>query len=211
MKTVRTILVLISVLLFLLCSCDEDEVVATVAVVNGEPITQEEFDYFKARIRADVINYYISEFDAEVDEGFWQRDFNGITPEKDLENRAISECVKAKIQLVLCREYEIYDDISFAGLRQRAENFNRQDKSGAIGLKTINMDTFYTYYIDTGVMELKNILGEKELAPTGEEINACLENFGTQEENYTAARKTAISKKYDDMIERLCKEADIQR
>ena len=210
MKTLRTILILISVFLFLLCSCAEDEAVTTVAVVNGETVTQEEFDYFKARKRADVINYYISEFNAKVDEDFWQTDFNGITPEKDLEDRAISECVKAKIQLVLCRENGIYDDISFGGLRQRAENFNSQDKSGAIGLKTIETDTFYTYYIDTGVMELKNILGEKELAPTQEEINACLENFGTQEENYTAARKTAISKKYDDMIEKLCKEAEVQ-
>ena len=210
MKTLRTILILISVVLFLLCSCAEDEAVTTVAVVNGEKVTQEEFDYFKARKRADVINYYISEFDATVDEDFWQTDFNGITPEKDLEDRAVSECVKAKIQLVLCRENGIYDDISFVGLRQRAENFNSQDKSGAIGLKTIEIETFYTYYIETGVMELKNILGEKELAPTQEEINACLENFGTQEENYTAARKTAISKKYDDMIEKLCKEAEVQ-
>ena len=211
MKTVRTILILISAFLFFLCSCAEDEAVTTVAVVNGETVTQEEFNYFKARLRADVINYYISEFNAKVDENFWQTDFNGTTPEKDLEDRAISECVKAKIQLVLCRENGIYDDISFVGLRQRAEKFNSQDKSGAIGLKTIEMDTFYTYYIDTGVMELKNILGEKELAPTQEEINVCLENFGTREENYTAARKTAISKKYDDMIEKLCKEADVQK
>lgn len=211
MKTLRTILILISVVLFLLCSCAEDEAVTTVAVVNGETVTQEEFDYFKARKRADVINYYISEFNATVDEDFWQTDFNGITPEKDLEDRAISECVKAKIQLVLCRENGIYDDISFVGLRQRAENFNSQDKSGAIGLKTIEPDTFYTYYIDTGVIELKNILGEKELAPTQEEINACLEKFGTQDENYTAARKMAISKKYDDIIEKLCKEADVQK
>ena len=211
MKTLRTILILISVVLFLLCSCAEDEAVTTVAVVNGETVTQEEFDYFIARKRADVINYYISEFDATVDEDFWQTDFNGITPEKDLEDRAISECVKAKIQLVLCRENGIYDDISFVGLHQRAENFNSQDKSGAIGLKTIEIETFYTYYIETGVMELKNILGEKELSPTEEEINACLENFGTQDENYTAARKMAISKKYDDMIEKLCKEADVQK
>ncbi|MBR3835972.1 MAG: hypothetical protein IKJ69_04190 [Clostridia bacterium] len=211
MKTLRTILILISVVLFLLCSCAEDEAVTTVAVVNGETVTQEEFDYFKARKRADVVNYYISEFNAKVDEDFWQTDFNGITPEKDLEDRAISECVKAKIQLVLCRENGIYGDISFVGLRQMAENFNTQDKSGAIGLKTIEIDTFYTYYIETGVMELKNILGEKELSPTEEEINACLEKFGTQDKNYTAARKTAISKKYDDMIEKLCKEADVQK
>ncbi|MBQ6863070.1 MAG: hypothetical protein IJO14_02405 [Clostridia bacterium] len=210
MKKVSTLLILSSVFLFLFCSCAKDEADTTVAVVNGETVTKEEFDYFKARQRANVINYYISAFDAEVDEDFWQTDFNGTTPEKDLEDRAINECIKAKIQLVLCRENGIYDDISFVGLRQKAENFNSQDKSGAIGLKTIDMSAFYTYYIDTGVMELKNILGEKELAPTEEEINACLENFGTQEENYTAARKTAIAKKYDDMIEKLCEEAVIQ-
>ena len=51
MKTVRTILILISAFLFLLCSCAEDEAVTTVAVVNGETVTQEEFDYFKARQR----------------------------------------------------------------------------------------------------------------------------------------------------------------
>lgn len=210
MKKVATLLILSSVFLFLFCSCTKDKADSVVAVVNGETVTKEEFDYFKARQRANVINYYISAFDAAVDEDFWQTDFNGTTPEKDLEDRAINECIKAKIQLVLCRENGIYDDISFVGLRQRAENFNSQDKSGAIGLKTIDMSAFYTYYIDTGVMELKNILGEKELAPTEEEINACLENFGTQEENYTAARKTAIAKKYDDMIENLCEEAVIQ-
>ena len=89
MKTVRTILILISVFLLFLCSCTEDEAVTTVAVVNGETVTQEEFDYFKARQRANVINYYISEFNAKVDEDFWQKDFNGITPEKALENALI--------------------------------------------------------------------------------------------------------------------------
>ena len=88
---------------------------------------------------------------------------------------------------------------------------SRYDFIADINGKLIKVQCKTSREIDTGVIELKNILGEKELAPTQEEINACLENFGTQEENYTAARKTAISKKYDDMIEKLCKEADVQK
>ena len=209
----RKILLLSLAFVLLLCSCSNEKGTDVgYATVNGEVITVSEFEYFKSRLRSEVINYFIAEYSAKYDDAFWQTEFGGRTPEEELADRALKECVYAKIQLVLCREYGVHDDISFDALLEKAQKFNEENASsgGMVGVKSIDPESFYTYYIETGVTELKNILGEGELKPSENEINEFMKNFGSNEENRAAAYKKAVDKKYDEYIASLYEQSKIE-
>lgn len=151
--------------LIFMCSCTGGGGSESVGTVNGEDVTADELNYFKQRLRSSVISKFVSE-GAEFGDGFWSSEIGGITPERYLEYAAFDECVKAKTLLIECREYGIYDDISFAALKAKAEKFNRDNKGRqTVGISSISLDIFYTYYIETGSLELKNVLAESGIAP----------------------------------------------
>jgi hypothetical protein len=226
---VKKRLIIFSVIfsLLFLCSCtnksssnqteDGDKQVAT---VNGEIITENEMKYFSLKLRSSVINEFISEYGLEFSDSFWDTEVNGKTPQETLDERALDECVKAKIQLVLCREQGIYDDISYEGLYKKAIEYNESHsgKSNAAGVKTISLEQFYSYYLDNGVMELKNKLRDTTLAPSDEEIsNAEAELKQNAKESLSddellnAAKSSAVDKKYDEYISGLCKRAKLEK
>lgn len=213
-----------SILLFSCAEYDADIIngggSSPVAYVNGETITKNELEYFKNRLRADVMNSYISEFSCEYSEGFWTMDFNGTTPGQELFELSLEECVKAKIQLVLCREHGIYSDISYEALYKKAVVYNDENsqKANAVGIKSIGLSQFYSYYLNNGVLLLKNRLAGDELKPTDDEIERQLEGLSgnlksgrSEDELYNAAKKLAVDRKYDDYITSLCKAAQVEK
>lgn len=188
--------------------------------VNGETVTAAELGYFKTRLRADVIRYFTQDYAADVNApDFWQTPFGGQTPEKELESRAFDACVRAKIQMVLMREKGIYGDITYQGLYDKAVDFNNRNASGssAPGLQTIRLSNFYTYYIDTGVMELKKALAENEIKPSAADIAARADvltaaNPGfARAELENLARAALIDEAYEDYIDRLVESARIEK
>ena len=200
------------------CSGNTDNAPAA-GSVNGETVAAAEIDYFKTRLRADVIQYFAQEYSANVtDAGFWQTPYGGVTPEKELSNRAFDACVRAKIQLVLMREKGIYEDISYQGLYDRAVAFNNRGASGegAPGLQTIRLANFYTYYIDTGVMELKNVLAADEIKPSPAGIAARADALATENpgagraELENLAKAALVDEAYQKYIDRLVESARIE-
>lgn len=153
------------ILIFTLCACSgqdnkpEQSVSTDAGEVNGEVITADELDYFIGRLRTNVITMYVNDYGVEYSDGFWTEEVSGITPQKYLKNAAFDECVRAKIQLIKCREYGIYDNISFSALKEKAEKFNNDNEGKkTVGISSIDMNVFYTYYIETGALALKNKL-----------------------------------------------------
>ena len=200
-------------------SCAKEEVSPTaVATVNGEVITEEEFEYFRKKYKSQVLNECLENFSVQYTEDFWQTEFDGTTPEEILYDRALEECVRAKIQLVLMKEEGIYDDITFAGLRAKAEAFNEENanKEGVVGIKSIQMSQFYSYYLQTGVMELQNIYAEGKLKPDEKEIEEKISQLaGTSdyidEEDYESVALSKLkTEKYEKFIEELYKKAEIK-
>ena len=177
---------------------DPDAVCAT---VNGEAVTAEEIDYFKSRCRADIINDFAEKYGVKDFSDFWERDFDGTTPSAELEKAALSQAAEAKIKLVMMRENGVYDDISFAGLKKKAEQYNAEHENvqGSVGITSIDMSGFYTYYVSTGEMELKNILAEGELKPTDAELAAAEKDNPNLTENGLIS--VIVSQKYDSLIE----------
>lgn len=173
---------------------------AVFATVNGEAVTVEEIDYFKSRCRADIINDFAEKYGVKDFSDFWERDFDGTTPSAELEKAALSQAAEAKIKLVMMRENGVYDDISFAGLKKKAEQYNAEHKNmqGSVGITSIDMSGFYTYYVSTGEMELKNILAEGELKPTEQELAAAAKENPKFTENGLIS--VIGSRKYEALI-----------
>ncbi len=205
-------------LILSLCSCrvgGPAELEPLNAYINGEPVSWEEIDYFKDQYRSEVMSKFILEYDAVPDEKFWNTPVNGITPERYLYNITKEEVLKAKIQLILCRENNIYEDISIDTFWQMKEQHNKTFVNNeTIGINKIP-DAYYDYYIDNGVMELKNVLENSTLAPTDDEIaNKMLSvkdkySDKTQDEQLSIAKDILVEEKYDAYIEKLCAEAEV--
>ena len=212
MKKLISVILLAAV--FLLVSCGKTESKkdkpAVCAVVNGEAITAEEKEYFSSRYRAQIINDYSEKYGIKDFSEFWDTEFDGKTPRQALEEYALKQAAEAKIKLVLMRENEIYDDISFSALKAKAEKYNKEheNQKGNVGLNTVNMASFYTYYISNGEMELKNILAESMLKPSQTELEAAeKEHPDLTEEGLISL---VVTEKYNKMIDETLKNAVVE-
>lgn len=180
------------IMILCLCACSAKTVenVQTVkndaGSVNGEIITSDELNYYIMQLRTSVINKYVNDYGITYSDNFWNEEVSGVSAQEYLKNLAFDECVKSKIQLTKCKEYDIFDDISFSALKAKAEKINA-DNAGkkTVGISSIDMNVFYTYYVETGALKLKNVLVEN----------------GTIEKESD----------YDDYIASLIKSADIKR
>ncbi len=200
--------------IIILCSCNNAVDEKVVFTLNGENVTQSEIDYFTEKYRSQVMSEYITKYGAEINDTFWQTEFDGQTPQEYLDSLVEEETFKAKIQLVLCRENGIYEDISFNGLYNLAVKYNEENSdNNSVGIKTIPLNNFYDYYLDNGVMELKNILGENKLAPTEDELNLKIKEIKAKykdkddEEISLISKDILVEEKYDLYLEKLYKES----
>lgn len=213
-----TLIISIILALLMLSSCGETATKQTEAqpkaqpfTVNGETVTTEEIEYFKGRSRADIINEYAEKYSVTDFSDFWDKDFDGKTPTQALEERAEEQAIEAKIKLVMMRENEVYEDISYSALKAKAEKYNKEHEnlSGTVGITSIDLSTFYTYYISTGEMELKNILAEGELKPDESQIEAVAEENPELSEN--GIIDLIVSEEYEKIVKDKIKNAEIQR
>lgn len=212
MKKYLSILLFLSFII-LLSSCGKTQTaekkISVYTTVNGEQIMTDEIDYFRTRYRSQIINDYAEKYGVKDFSEFWDTEFDGKTPRQALEEYALKQAVEAKIKLVLMRENGIYDDISFSALKAKAEKYNKEheNQKGNVGLNTVNMTSFYTYYISNGEMELKNILAESILKPSQAELEAAeKEHPDLTEEGLISM---VVTEKYQKMIDEASKNADV--
>lgn len=218
-KKALLLFALIMLVMFSSCSKEAESGTDAVISVNGEFVTQAEVDYFKGKLKAELINDYIEKYSVEYTSDFWQTEFDGKTPEEALEEKALEESIMAKIQFVLMKEEGIFEDITYEGLYKKAEDFNKANagKEGVVGLKSIKMSQFYTYYLQTGVMELKNIYAEDKLKPTDSEIERKINEIEKQndgdilQQDYENLAKDKLkTEKYEAFITEIRKNAEIK-
>ncbi len=208
-------------MIFLFSSCAEnnkDTNDICVATVNGKIITEEEYEYFRKKYKSQVLNECLEKFGTEYTEDFWQTEFDGVTPEELLRDRVIKECVMAKIQFLLMEEEGIYEDVTFSALKLKAETFNSENESkeGIVGIKSIQMSQFYSYYLQTGIMELQNIYADGKLKPTDKEIKEKISEMTKELSSYSEkdyeniAKSRLKSEKYEKYINELYEKAEIK-
>ncbi len=210
-KIISFLSVMIILISFVSCGNKEAEKKSRITV-NGEEITKEEIDYFSSRSKADVINRYSEKYNITDFSDFWDKEFDGVTPKEELKNIAVEEAVKAKIKLCLMRDSKIYDDISFSGLENKAKEYNLQNgnSQNTVGIKTVDLEQFYTYYISNGEMQLKNILAKTTLCPTADEIKDFKSRNNANNMSEELIISYIVADKYEKYIDKLVKEAEIK-
>lgn len=211
MKRKIEIILLIFTAIFCLASCRNEQanLNKTVAYINGEAITCREVEYFKNRDRSDIINLYAEKYGVTDFSDFWDKDFNGTTPSQTLEKTAFEDACNAKIRLCLMRDNGVYNDISFNALEAKANAYNEEheDLKNVVGINTVDMTQFYSYYISTGEMTLKTVLAQGELKPTDEEISEYMSDYDGMSESSAAAK--IVDEKYEEYIDALLEKAII--
>ena len=214
MKKYLSIVLFLSVII-LLSSCGqaqtEEKKNSVYATVNGEKIMTDEIDYFRTRCRSQIINDYAEKYGVKDFSDFWDKDFDGTTPSDSLEKKALEEAADAKVRLVMMRENGVYDDISFEALKAKAEKFNAENANtkGNVGINSIDMNGFYTYYVSTGEMELKNVLAEGELKPTEQELEKQAKESPELTQNGLISK--IVAEKYDAIILEKINSAKIEK
>ena len=182
MKKVTAIFLIIFSLLSL-CSCaDKNEQEEKHFFVNGAEITQDEIDFFKARERAAIISEFSSEYNVSDFSTFWETEYDGVTPQEALEKRALQSAAEAKVKLLEMKKRGIYDEITWDFFRKMAEEYNRtHEVTSTVGLKSIDMSSFYIYYLSTGEIELKKALREDGISDYDSYISSLIEAMETTE------------------------------
>ena len=132
----------------------------TVTELSGEAVTEAEVEFFEGRFRSKIIAEFAEKGADPYSGEFWNTEIDGTTPQEVLRSRALEEALKAKQILIDCKAAGIYDDISWEGLKKRAEQYNAEHKDGGVGLTKIDMNSFYLYYVDNGRLELENLNAE---------------------------------------------------
>jgi len=151
---------------------------AWVAKVNGEPISLREFERRVLRNRALGATHFAEKYHARDSADFWTTSFDGETPEQWVKKRALDECVRIKVELMLARDKGVIADVSYqAFLRAlKRENQRRREflASGQpiYGPQQYREDEFFTYFYNNVLIELKRRLGRQELRPSQEELEA---------------------------------------
>lgn len=147
-----------------------------VAEVDGEPVTEEEFRQALARERSVVIEQFKRTYGAEVDETFWQREYDGVTPLETVKRRALDAVARMKVQLRLAERHGIIADASYEGLLLAMERENAaRAKALAAGLPVygpsrLEQADFVDFYLGRLTIELKDKLAESQLVMTEERL-----------------------------------------
>lgn len=211
-KALPLLFAVLSVLMiFSSCGKHAERRVKVYGYVNGEAILQDEVEYFMKRNKAETIKYYSEKYGVTDYSDFWDKEFNGKTPHDMLTEISFRDACEYKAVFLLMKEKHIYRDISFLGLKEEALKYNKKHKSEkAVGANTIDTESFYTYYFQTGEIELKNRLTESGdiPAPDEDEIREYIKNNPGVSESSAAAALT--EKAFADYISELIEKAEIK-
>lgn len=134
-----------------------------VMTIDGEKISQEELNFYINRNKALVADYFHKNYDAQVDQGFWERDFSGEQPKDKLLKDATASLRYYKAILSDCKEKKLIDDISFSYFQKSLKVENERRNNAINNGKVIYGNSQYTEnnYFDYVVSNLQ--IKQKEL------------------------------------------------
>lgn len=130
--------------------------------VNGEKVTIREFKQrMEYDYRAVTIDYFFRNWGAQVDEEFWSKNFDGVTPREYLTEKTIENCALIKLQTLKMKEMGLINDISYQSFLRdlKTENQRRKEnvqKGGIIyGPEQYSENEYFEYVFSNLRKELK--------------------------------------------------------
>lgn len=151
---------------------------AVVLLVDGTPVTLQEYNLLMNREQSAVTNYFKLNYGADDQAGYWTRSFGGETPLEVLKQRADEQAVQNKTLQNLAKSQGLIADVSFSSLYAdfTAMNRERSQSMGSgqtvYGLASFSLDQFYDYYMNNLKLKLQEKLGSSTLAPDDAEIRS---------------------------------------
>jgi hypothetical protein len=166
-------LVAISLILNHLFTLKEDD---TILTVNGEPVSIAEFLHTRSGLRANTYSYFSQKYDARDNLNFWTTSYNGEVPAEILKQNTIDKLKRVKSEQILMKIYGITEDISYSGFLKDLNTANIKRKMAVeknepiYGPIQYDEKRFYDYLQSERIGKLKQILSDKELLVSEEEI-----------------------------------------
>ena len=85
-----------------------------VALINGEPVSVDEFNHFYPNHRIQVYSYFSKKYNENSNPDFWNTTINGENPAEMVRKITMEELVRIKAIQILCKENGLIEDISYA-------------------------------------------------------------------------------------------------
>lgn len=173
------ILIIIGVYSYYLTHNQEVE---TIAYINDEPISVEEFNLFFARERAQVFSYFHSTYTISEKDDFWHTEYEGQVPIKVAREKTLEALKRIKIEQLYMKEEGILEDTSYGRFLEDLATENERRKKALennqviYGPKEFRENTYYDYLHSNRVIALKDKLGENGNAITDDELRKYYED-----------------------------------
>ncbi|MDF2652411.1 MAG: PpiC-type peptidyl-prolyl cis-trans isomerase [Paenibacillus sp.] len=113
------------------------------AYVNEQPVTKQEFHLYMQDQIAAVAAYFYQQYGVGVDRNFWDKSFNGETPQELLKTKTMSKLISAKVMQQLAQQRHIVNDISYPAFLQQLEEENRRREKAVLAKEVIYGPTKY--------------------------------------------------------------------
>lgn len=145
----------------------KNQVVKAIAFINGEPISENEFDLFFSRQRANVYSYFHSTYSVSEEDDFWHTSYNGKIPIVTAKELTLEILKKVKLEQQLMKENGILQDATYNTFLMNLETENKRrqealDNNQVIyGPKQYQENTYYDYLHSNRLIALKEVMGEK--------------------------------------------------
>ncbi|GBG09203.1 peptidyl-prolyl cis-trans isomerase [Paenibacillus agaridevorans] len=143
----------------------------TVATVNGEPISVDEFMLLlNNNYVARTFNYFANTHGVNDFKHFWTSTYGGEKPIEYAKQLTLKEFIRIKSEQSLMKQYGVASDISYKSLLndREAENKRRQqavDNNQVIyGPQTYSEYQYFTHVFTNNVLALKKSLGQTKFA-----------------------------------------------
>lgn len=122
--------------------------------IEKEKIPEEEFLHVISSEKHDVTQYFFREYGAEVDENFWEQEYEGEYPYRMLVDNTLETLKKIHATYEIAKEKGNIDEAGFEALKERFELVNsdreKKIKNGepVYGLAEFSLDVYIEYEMD---------------------------------------------------------------
>lgn len=191
------LMLLLLVLVFFSFPKNEKSDDAVVFTLNGESVTDPEFEMVMSSLRGNVFSYFAQTYEAKDSETFWTSSFGGEVPIDVLKEKTVDILKKIKVEQLLMRSNGIVDDISFKGYMEKLNAENEQRKQAVAKKQPIygpiqyEAESYYEMLHENRREQLVKKLAKTVLIPTEAEIKSAYN--ATKETKY----KNADTIKYE--------------
>lgn len=170
------------------------------ASVNGEPISKEMFRQVLLRNTSQIYDYFKKKYGVDDNKDFWTTGYGGEVPVVMARERALDECIRVQVQLILARKKGLIINTSYSSFLKELDKENKRRKDAiekgqpVYGVSQYNEQTFYIDFFTKLIMKLKEKFAENDLKYTEMDLNQYYEKI-----KYTTYKKADYIK-----IQKIC-------